>query len=130
MASPPLPAHVRATRAIAFGAALAALAALAILVALAFLAGAGYLVLLDHLEPRFAALAVSGGALALALIAALAAQALISGAVKRLRRAVRASAIVAVAPHAVRFGLRNARLAGLVATAAATWFALRAGRKG
>ena len=119
----------RAARAIALGAAFAAVAALAVLVGLAFLAGAGYLALLDVLQPRFAALAIAGGALVFALFAALIGSVLVNSGLRRLRAAVGSSALVAIAPHAVRFGLRNARLVGLASTAAATYFALRGARK-
>jgi hypothetical protein len=123
------PASARAARAIAFGAAFAVVAPLAALVGLAFLAGAGYLALLDTMAPRFAALAVAVAALAFALIAALIGRALVHRGARRLRAAIGASALVAIAPHALRFGLRNAKLVGLASTAAATYFALRGARK-
>jgi len=123
-------APARAARSIALGAGFAMVALLALLVGLGFLAGAGYIALLDHLSPRQAALAVAGGAIGLALIAALIGRALIAGGAQRLRAAAGASALVALAPLAVRFGLRNARLVGLISTAAATYFALRGRDRG
>jgi hypothetical protein len=122
-------ARERAARSIALGAGLAVVAALATLVALASLAGASYLALLDTLQPRFAALCVAGGSLLIALAAGLVGRALIDGGVERLKTAVRTSAVVALAPHALRFGLRNAKLVGLASTAAATYFALRSARR-
>jgi len=125
----PLSPTTRAARSIALGAGFAAAAALALLVGLAFLAVASYLALLDHLAPRFAALSVAGGAFFVAAIAVLIGRALINGGVERLTGAVRASAIAAIAPHAIRFGLRNAKLVGLASTAAAAYVALRSARK-
>lgn len=122
-----LPAQ--AARSVALGVAFAVAAAAALLIGLAFFACAGYLTLLDYLEPRRAALAVGGGALVLALIAALIGRALVSGAVERLQKWMSASALVAIAPHVLKFGLRNARMVGLACTAAATYFALRGARK-
>ena len=119
----------RAARSIAIGAAFAVFAALALLVGFGFLATAGYIALLDHLAPRLAALAVGGGAVVIALVAALIGRALINGGARRLKTAISSSALVAVAPHAVKFGLRNARLVGLASTAAATYFALRGARR-
>jgi hypothetical protein len=122
-------ARVRATRSIALGVGFAVLASLAMLVALAALAGASYLALLDTLQPRYAALCVAGGGLFVALTAGLIGRALIDGGLQRLKAAVRASAVVALAPHALRFGLRNAKLVGLASTAAATYFALGSSRR-
>lgn len=119
----------RAARSIAVGAGFAVLAALAMLVTLVSLAGASYLVLLDSLQPRYAALCVAGGGLFVALMAGLIGRALIDGGLERLKVAVRTSAVVALAPHALRFGLRNAKLVGLASTAAATYFALRSSRR-
>ncbi|MCW2275637.1 hypothetical protein GJ654_14180 [Rhodoblastus acidophilus] len=121
--------RVRAARSIAFGAGFAVVAALALLVAFACLAGAAYLALLDSMQPRLAALCVAGGSLLVALAAGLTGRALIGGGVERMTTAVRTSAVVALAPQALRFGLRNAKLIGLASTAAATYFALRSARR-
>ncbi len=122
--------RVRAARSIAFGAGFAVVAALALLVALRLASPAPPIWPCSTPCNRvFAALCVAGGSLLVALAAALIGRALIGGGVERLTTAVRTSAVVALAPQALRFGLRNAKLIGLASTAAATYFALRSARR-
>jgi cobalamin biosynthesis protein CobD/CbiB len=86
---------------------------LLIVITLVFFAFAGYLALLVRLEPWQAALSVGGAALCIGL----AAQSLGKTA-NQVETAIKASALMTIAPTALRLASRNARLtaslAGLV----------------
>ena len=95
-----------------------AVGGLLIVITLAFFAFAGYLALLARLEPWQAALSVGGVALVIAaLCIGLAARSLGKTA-NQVETAVKASALMTIAPAALRLASRNARLtaslAGLV----------------
>jgi hypothetical protein len=95
-----------------------AVGALLIVITLVFFAFAGYLALLPRLEPWQAALSVGGVALVIAaLCLGLAARSLGKTA-SQVETAVKASALMTIAPTALRLASRNARLtaslAGLV----------------
>jgi hypothetical protein len=95
-----------------------AVGGLLIVITLVFFAFAGYLALLAKLEPWQAALSVGGATLVIAgLCIGLAARSLNKTA-NQVETAVKASALMTIAPTALRLASRNARLtaslAGLV----------------
>jgi cobalamin biosynthesis protein CobD/CbiB len=106
------------SRRLKFIAAGLAVGALLIVITLVFFAFAGYLALLPRLEPWEAALSVGGVALVIAaLCLGLAARSLGKTA-SQVETAVKASALMTMAPTALRLASRNVRLtaslAGLV----------------
>lgn len=104
---------------------LVGIGAFAAAVALAFCAYAAQLHLSTRFPPEQAAPIVSGGALALAILALLAAWFAARAAGRKLRQAIAANALVAAAPAAISLAARHTRLAGAAAALVAGIFAAR-----
>jgi len=115
----------RVAQSMALGLALVVAAMLFALIGLVFCGVAAYLSLLPYLEPRWSALSVGGGALALALLVALIGRLIMKKSINRLVAWVKSSAVVAVAPYLLRFAAKHARLVGLASAAGAAFFAGR-----
>jgi protein-S-isoprenylcysteine O-methyltransferase Ste14 len=109
----------------AVGLVFVAAAMLFAMIGLVFCGVAAYLSLLPYLEPRWSALAVGGGALALALLVAFIGSLIMKKSIDRLVAWVKSRALVAVAPYLLRFVARHARLVGLASAASAAFFAAR-----
>lgn len=95
-----------------------------------FCGWAAYLSLLPYMEPRWAALTIGGGSLAIAVIAALIGEAIVSRSSQRLAafarsNLARSSAVVAVAPQLFRFMARHARLVGVASAVGAAIYSIQ-----
>src|SRR5664279_1834580 len=109
------PATMNLSRRLKFIVAGLAAGGMLIVITLVFFAFAGYLALLNRLEPWQAALSVSAVALIIAgLCIGLAARSLGKTA-NQVETAVKASALMTLAPTALRLASRNARLTASVA---------------
>lgn len=95
---------------------------------LIFCGVAAYLSLTPYVDPPLAALAVGGGSLALALIAAWIGRAIVKASADRIASWAQSSALIALTPRLLGFAARHARLVGLVSAAGAAVFAARSKR--
>lgn len=112
-------------RTLTMGLALGVGASLFAAVGLGFCGVAAFLSLTPVLEPRWAALTVAGASLALAALIGGLARLMIGRSAQRAAAWIKSSALIAMAPHLLRFIARHARLAGLLSAAGAVIFAAR-----
>jgi hypothetical protein len=119
----------RFAKSMALGLAFAMVAALLAAAGVTFCALAAFLSLTPYLDPRWAALAVGGAGLALALAVGLIGQMIARKSADRLVVWVKSSAVVVLAPHVLGFAARHARLFGLASAAGAAFLAGRSNKK-
>jgi cytochrome bd-type quinol oxidase subunit 2 len=112
-------------RSLAVGLAFGVMAALFAGAGLIFCGIAAYMSLTTYLEPPLAALAVGGGSLVVALVIASIGMAIVKASANRMAGWAKSSALIAMAPHLLRFARRHARLFGLVSAAGTAYFATR-----
>lgn len=113
---------------LALGLALGVGAALFGAAGLVFAGVAAYFSLTPYLEPRWAALAVAAASLLLAAAIGLIARLLMRRALARAADWAKSSAVIALAPHVLRFAVKHARLVGLASAAGAVFYAARSGK--